>query len=110
VKIQEDFKALGSDTLSMLEEYIEHCDAVVHFAGEMTGSTPKDFGVAQLLARRPDLKTRLPPLGTALARISQTMGCIEAANQRNLLCIQHVSSIRGAPRCKQSVSRICLDL
>ena len=45
-----------------------------------------------------------------LARISQTMGCIEAANQRNLLCIQHVSWIRGAPRCKQSVSRICLDL
>jgi hypothetical protein len=66
VKIQEDFKALGSDTLSMFEEYIEHCDAVVHFVGEMTGSRPKDFGVAQLLARRPDRKTRLPPLGTAL--------------------------------------------
>jgi len=66
VKIQEDFKALGGDTLSMLEEYIEHCDAVVHFAGDMTGSTPKDFGVAELLARRPDLKTRLPPLGVAL--------------------------------------------
>ena len=75
VKIQEDFKALGGDTLSMLEEYIEHCDAVVHFAGDMTGSAPKDFGVAELLARRPDLKTRLPPLGAALdagARISYT--------------------------------------
>jgi len=74
VKIQEDFKALGGDTLSMLEEYIEHCDAVVHFAGDMTGSTPKDFGVTELLARRPDLKTR-PPLGAALeagAKISYT--------------------------------------
>jgi len=75
VKIQEDFKALGGDTLSMLEEYIEHCDAVVHFAGDMTGSAPKDFGVAELLARRPDLNTRLPPLGTALdagVRVSYT--------------------------------------
>jgi TIR domain/Domain of unknown function (DUF4062) len=66
VKIQEDFKAVGGDTLMMLEEYIEHCDAVVHFAGEMTGSLPKEFVVAELLARRPDLKTRLPPLGKAL--------------------------------------------
>src|ERR1700722_2528564 len=75
MKIQEDFKALGGDTLSMLEEYIEHCDAVVHFAGSMTGSMPKDFCVAELLARRPDLKTRLPPLGAALdagAKISYT--------------------------------------
>ena len=75
VKIQQDFKALGGDTLSMLEEYIERCDAVVHFAGDMTGSAPKDFGVAELLVRRPDLKARLPPLGAALdagAKISYT--------------------------------------
>jgi len=31
VKIQEDFKALGGDTLEMLEDYIERCEAVVHF-------------------------------------------------------------------------------
>ncbi len=37
VKIQEDFKALGGDTLRMLEEYIAQCEAVVHFAGEMAG-------------------------------------------------------------------------
>jgi|HubBroStandDraft_1064217.scaffolds.fasta_scaffold202509_2 hypothetical protein len=43
-----------------------------------------------------------------IARISHYER-IEAANQRNLLLIQHVSWIRGAPRCKQSVSRICLD-
>lgn len=40
VKIQEDFKALGGDTLSMLEDYIRQCEAVVHFVGEMAGSTP----------------------------------------------------------------------
>ena len=37
IKIQENFKALGGDTLEKLEEYIESCDAVVHFVGEMTG-------------------------------------------------------------------------
>ena len=75
VKIQEDFKALGGDTLSMLEEYIEHCQAVVHFVGDMTGSAPHDFTVAELLARHSDFKTRLPPLGAALdagKRISYT--------------------------------------
>ena len=43
VKIQEDFKSQGGDTLSKLEEYIEHCEAVVHFIGELTGSAPPDF-------------------------------------------------------------------
>jgi hypothetical protein len=44
VKIQEDFKALGGDTLRMLEEYIERCETVVHFAGAMAGSTPAPRG------------------------------------------------------------------
>jgi tetratricopeptide (TPR) repeat protein len=66
VKIQEDFKALGGDTLMKLEAYIRRCDAVVHIVGDMTGSGAKDFGLEELLARHPDLKTRLPPLGAAL--------------------------------------------
>ena len=37
VKIQEEFKLQGNDTLSMLAEYIEPCAAVVHFVGEMSG-------------------------------------------------------------------------
>jgi tetratricopeptide (TPR) repeat protein len=49
-----------------LEEYIEQCEAVVHFVGDMTGSAPKDYVVNELLTRRSDLKTRLPPLGAAL--------------------------------------------
>ncbi len=45
-----------------------------------------------------------------LARISQTMECIEAANQRNYLCNQKLSWTRGVPRCKRTVSRICSNL
>ena len=39
VKIQEDFKAPGGDTLRMLEDYIARCEAVVHFLGDMTGQS-----------------------------------------------------------------------
>ena len=60
VKIQKDFKALGGDTLKMLEEYIEKCEAVVHFVGEMAGSTPAATSVDDLLTRRPGLEARLP--------------------------------------------------
>ena len=41
VKVQEDFKNLGGDTLDKLDVYIAHCDAVVHLVGDMTGSTPR---------------------------------------------------------------------
>jgi tetratricopeptide (TPR) repeat protein len=63
VKIQEDFKPLGGDTLAKLDEYIAGCEAVVHFVGDAAGSSPTDFCVGELLARRPDIKARLPPLG-----------------------------------------------
>jgi tetratricopeptide (TPR) repeat protein len=59
VKIQEDFKPQGGDTLAMLQEYIEQCEAVVHFAGDMDGSTPAPGSVNDLLTRRPDLEARL---------------------------------------------------
>jgi hypothetical protein len=48
-------------------------------------------------------------LGT-LVRISHTTECIGVANQRKPLCRNNSSSIRGAPRCRQSVARISLDL
>jgi tetratricopeptide (TPR) repeat protein len=66
VKIQEDFKALGGDTLMKLEAYIKRCEAVVHFVGDMAGSQPKDFGVQALVSRHPDIKGRLPPLCAAI--------------------------------------------
>ena len=48
--------------------------------------------------------------GQGLARISHTTECIGVANQRKPLCRNNSSSIRGAPRCRQSVARISLDL
>ena len=45
-----------------------------------------------------------------LARISHTTECIGVANQRKPLCRNNSSSTRGAPRCRQSVARISLDL
>src|SRR6516165_4423189 len=63
VRIQEDFKALGGDTLKMLAEYVEQCEAVVHFVGDVAGSTPAPSSVDDLLKRRPELETRLAEKG-----------------------------------------------
>lgn len=68
VKIQEEFKPQGNDTLSMLVDYIEPCAAVVHFVGDMSGAAPPDFCVQELLERYPNLKARLPPLAEAIER------------------------------------------
>jgi DNA-binding GntR family transcriptional regulator len=97
--------------IAVQQAFVEAGDAARFYASD------EQFHAA--IAEQAGMPTVLPEMARAkthmdrfrhLTRISQTMGCIEAANQRNLLCIQHVSSIRGAPRCKQSVSRICLDL
>ena len=66
VKVQEDFKDLGGDTLDKLDVYIAQCDCVVHLVGDMTGSTPLGREVDALLAKYPDLAADLPPLGEAL--------------------------------------------
>ena len=66
VKVQEDFKDLGGDTLDKLDVYIAHCDAVVHLAGDMTGSDPGEHALSALRAKYPDLADKLPPLGEAL--------------------------------------------
>ena len=66
VKVQEDFKDLGGDTLDKLDVYIAHCDAVVHLAGDMTGSDPGEHALDALRAKYPDLADKLPPLGEAL--------------------------------------------
>jgi len=68
VKVQEDLKALGGDTLDQLDVYIAHCDAVVHLVGEMTGSAPGEREQQALLRKYPDLPANLPPLDDALAR------------------------------------------
>jgi hypothetical protein len=75
VKILEDFQALGGDTLAMLETYVESCDVVVHFFGDMAGSAPKPSSVDDLLKRRPELAARLADKGMdrgALGRLTYT--------------------------------------
>jgi hypothetical protein len=74
-KIQEDFQATGGDTLALLETYVESCDVVVHFIGDMAGSTPKPTSVDDLLKRRPELAARLKEKGMdrgALGRLTYT--------------------------------------
>src|SRR6478672_9387917 len=63
VKIQEDFKALGGDTLRMLEDYIEQCEAVVHFVGDMAGSTAAASSIEGILTGRPVLQDKLAKIG-----------------------------------------------
>jgi two-component system NtrC family sensor kinase len=48
--------------------------------------------------------------GQRLARISHRVKRIGAPNQRKLFCENDFLMIRGEPRCRQSVSRIFLDL
>src|SRR5580698_6142111 len=68
VKVQEDFKDLGGETLDKLDVYIKNCDAVIHLIGEMTGSPADQRYVRALLAKYRDVADRLPPLGDALAK------------------------------------------
>jgi hypothetical protein len=66
VKVQEDFRDLGGETLDKLDVYIAHCNAVVHLVGDMTGAYPGERGLSALLAKYPDLLTKWPPLSAAL--------------------------------------------
>src|SRR5579871_5862022 len=95
IKVQEDFKLLGGDTLAMLEEYIAGCDAVVHFVGEMAGSSPAATSVDDLLNRRLELGDRLAAKGLtreALGRLTYTqweawlaVGLNEHGTRKNLV-------------------------
>jgi tetratricopeptide (TPR) repeat protein len=55
--------------------YVESCDVVVHFFGDMAGSAPKPSSVEDLLKRRPELAARLADKGmdhSALRRLTYT--------------------------------------
>jgi tetratricopeptide (TPR) repeat protein len=99
VKIQEDFKALGGDTLTMLAEYVEQCEVVVHFVGEMAGSTPAANSVDDLLTRHPELETRLAKkdLGRdALKTLTYTQweAWLAIGFERNLLIVEPAKRVR----------------
>jgi len=66
VKVQEDFRDLAGETLDKLDVYIAACDAVVHLVGDMTCAYPGERGSTALLAKYPNLRRKLPPLGAAL--------------------------------------------
>jgi tetratricopeptide (TPR) repeat protein len=66
VKVQEDFKDLGGDTLDKLDAYIAECDGLVHLIGDMCGATADQRQQRALVAKHSDLPQKLPPLGEAL--------------------------------------------
>jgi hypothetical protein len=66
VKVQEDFKDLGGDTLDKLDVYIADCDAVVHLVGDMCDAAADERQQQALLIKHSDLSEKLPPLGEAL--------------------------------------------
>ena len=111
VKIQEDFKTLGLDTLHMLEEYIEQCDAVVHFLGDMAGSSPPASSVEDMLARRPALEEKLAKKGLSretLAELTYTQweAWLAVAFDKSLLIVEAAPDIdRGAKYAPTNFSR-----
>lgn len=66
VAVQEDFIATGTETLAMLDDYIRHCDAVIHLVGDMTGAPAQAPSLSLIRQRYPDLGDRLPPLAPFL--------------------------------------------
>ena len=116
IKIQEEFQNRGGDTLAMLEDYIESCDVVVHFAGEMAGSAPASSSVDDLLRRRPELAARLAEKGMdreALARLTYTqweawlaIGFNKDGAERNLVIVTPAFGVkRGAKFAPNDASR-----
>jgi len=104
VKIQEDFKPQGGDTLRMLEEYIEKCEAVVHFVGDMAGSTPAATGVDDLLGRRPGLEARFAEKGLgrdALKTLSYTQweAWLAIGFDKDLLIVEPAAGVVRGPNC-----------
>jgi tetratricopeptide (TPR) repeat protein len=103
VKIQEDFKALGGDTLRMLEDYIAECEAVVHFVGEMAGSTPAASSVDDLIKRHTDVAARLAEKGMTrepLATLTYTQweAWLAIGRGKNLLIVEPAEGVARGPR------------
>ena len=115
VKVQEDFKDLGGETLDKLDVYIADCDAVVHLVGDMTGSYPGERGLSALLAKYPDLPAKLPPLGAALkdgVGVSYTQWeAWLALYHGKLLLIERAAETaeRGPKYCPTDASRTAQD-
>ncbi|MFT5510760.1 MAG: hypothetical protein ACI89J_003857, partial [Hyphomicrobiaceae bacterium] len=73
IKVQEDFIATGTETLDKLDDYICHCDAVIHLVGDMTGAMAEAPSVAAIRRRYPDLGERIPVLKPFLVTNGPTL-------------------------------------
>jgi hypothetical protein len=62
VAVQEDFIVTGTETLDMLDDYIRHCEAVIHLVGDMTGALAQAPSLEVIRTRYPNLGEKLPPL------------------------------------------------
>jgi hypothetical protein len=108
VKIQEDFKLPGGDTLAMLEDYIESCNVVIHFIGDMAGSAPAATSVDDLLKRRPEFAARLTDKGMTredLGPLTYTqweawlaVGFNSDGAKRNLVLVAPAPSVERDPK------------
>ena len=114
IKIQEDFKLPGGDTLAMLEDYIESCNVVIHFIGDMAGSAPPATSVDDLFKRRPEIAARLADKGMTredLGRLTYTqweawlaVGFNEHGAERNLVVVAPAASVERDPKFDPTVA------
>jgi tetratricopeptide (TPR) repeat protein len=92
----------------MLETYVESCDVVVHFFGEMAGSAPKPSSVDDLLKRRPELATRFAEKGMTradLERLTYTqweawlaIGFTRDGAKKNLVIVAPTVGLKRDPK------------
>jgi tetratricopeptide (TPR) repeat protein len=92
----------------MLEDYVESCNVVIHFIGDMAGSAPATTSVHDLLKRRPELATRLADKGLTredLGRLSYTqweawlaVGFSKDGAKRNLVIVAPAASVERDPK------------
>ena len=71
VAVQEDFIVTGTETLDMLDDYIQQCDAVIHLVGDMTGALAQAPSLTVIRSRYPDLGAKLPPLAPSCSLTRQ---------------------------------------
>jgi hypothetical protein len=64
--VQEDFIPTGKETLDKLDEYIRHCDLVIHLVGDMTGALAQPPSIAAIRQKYPDFTVRLPEVARFL--------------------------------------------
>lgn len=51
IKVQEDFEPATLPLLDELDDYVQHCEAVIHIAGDMTGQHADPPSVALIMSR-----------------------------------------------------------